>query len=100
MNAADAADLATEADELREAIARLRLEAADLADKLSQMAHSIASIDAFMNVVIAARHKGYREGSGEHDTYQAATLARQRRAKLRAVPGRTAARKGKSGGTQ
>ena len=60
-----APDVAADAAELREIIAGLRLEAADLADKLSQMARSVASMDAIMNVAIAARDEGYREGRGE-----------------------------------
>ena len=92
-----APDVAADAAELREIIAGLRLEAADLADKLSQMARSVASMDAIMKVAIAARDEGYQEGRGEADTYQATARAQQRRAELRVVPGRPAARRGKGG---
>ena len=98
-----APDLAADAAELREIIAGLRLEAADLADKLSQMARSAASVNAFMNVVIAARHEGYREGLAAADTHQATARAQQRRAEFRAVPGRPAGRRDKGargGGAQ
>ena len=87
--------MAADAAELREIIAGFRLEAADLADKLSQMAVALASMNIVVSVAVAARDEGYREGRGEHDTYQATALAQQRRAEFRVVPGRPAARRGK-----
>ena len=71
--------------------------AASLAETAEKLAGILAHTDHWFSLVLLARREGYEAGFADAREPRSA-LARHRRAELRVVPGRTAARKGKSGG--
>ena len=83
-------DLAGELAELRE----LASEVARVAAEVVKIATAFTSVEWMGRLMALAREEGYREGLAAADSHQATARAQQRRAELRVIPARTAARKG------
>jgi hypothetical protein len=90
-------DLTGELAELRELVAGTAAETARVAAEVVKIATAFTSAEWMSKVMALAREDGYRERLAEADTHQATARAQQRRAELRAVPGRKDARRGGAG---
>ena len=70
---------------------------AGLAAEIARIASSFTDVEFMADLMIAARRAGRSEGRAEHDPYQAAAQAQQRRAGFRLVEGGGGARKPRRG---
>lgn len=86
-------NVSADVTELREIVAGLTVDMAVLADKFRKLANAATTVDLVVDVALAARDEGYRDGRAEHDRYKAAARAQQARAGLQVLPGGRAARK-------